>query len=105
MEIAEIKQRLTIGAVLNHYGLRPNRNGMIHCPFHSDKTPSMKVYFDTHTVHCFSGNCAQHGKAIDVIDFIFYYEKCSKHQAILKAKQLLGEVVNTPNYFRKFPNL
>ena len=96
MTIPEIKAQLTIDRVLNHYGLQPNRNGMINCPFHDDKTPSMKVYFDTNTVHCFSGNCSQQGKAIDVIDFIFYYEKCTKHQAILKAKQLLGEVVNPP---------
>ena len=91
MEIRDIKQNLTMAMVLQHYGLRPNRNGMIFCPFHDDKNPSMKIYEKTNLAHCYSGNCEHGGKTIDVIDFIFYYEKCSKHQAILKAKQLIGE--------------
>ena len=92
MEIRDIKQNLTMAMVLQHYGLKPNRNSMICCPFHDDKTPSMKVYERTNLAHCYSGNCEHSGKTIDVIDFIFYYENCSKHQAILKAKQLIGEV-------------
>jgi hypothetical protein len=44
MEIHQIKARLTIHEVLGHYGLRPNKNGMLRCPFHEDKEPSLKVY-------------------------------------------------------------
>ena len=90
MEIQEIKAQLTIGKVLDYYGLQPNKNRMLCCPFHADKTPSMQVYPDTNTVFCFSSNCELNGKAIDVIDFIFHKEKCSKHEAINKAKGLLG---------------
>lgn len=90
MEIAEIKQQLTIDQVLAHYGLRPNKNQMLCCPFHHDKTPSMQVYMETNTVHCFSSNCKLHGKAIDVIDFILHQEGISKHEAIMKAKELVG---------------
>lgn len=43
MEIAEIKQQLSIFTVLNHYGIQPDRNKRINCPFHDDKTPSMQV--------------------------------------------------------------
>ena len=50
----------------------------------------MRVYHDTGTVFCFSGNCKHGNKAIDVIDFIMLQENSSKHQAILKAKELLG---------------
>ncbi|NQY05681.1 MAG: toprim domain-containing protein [Flavobacteriaceae bacterium] len=92
MEIAEIKERLSILAVLNHYGLQPDRNKRINCPFHNDKNPSMQVYPETNTVHCFSGNCEHTGKAIDQIDFILHKEKCTKHEAINKAKSLLGVV-------------
>jgi len=53
MEILEIKQKLSILAVLNHYGL-PVKKGHIACPFHNDKTPSMRVYEKTNTVYCFS---------------------------------------------------
>ena len=65
MTIAEIKSKLSILEVLNHYGLQPNKNKMLCCPFHDDKTPSMQVYAATNTVHCFSGNCEHTGKAID----------------------------------------
>jgi DNA primase len=72
MEIAEIKSKLTIIEVLNHYGLQLNGNKMLCCPFHDDKIPSIQVYPETNTVHCFSGNCLQTDKAIDPIDFIIY---------------------------------
>ena len=95
MTITEIKQQLTIGQVLAHYGLQPNKNKMLNCPFHDDKNPSMQVYPETNTVHCFSGNCEHTGKAIDQIDFILHMEKCTKHEAINKAKCLLGVVEPT----------
>lgn len=50
----------------------------------------MRVYTDTNTVFCFSGNCDHGNKVIDVIDFIMLKESCTKHQAINKAKELLG---------------
>jgi DNA primase len=90
MEIAEIKAQLTIAQVLDHYGLKPNPSKMLCCPFHNDKTPSMQVYPETNTVHCFSSNCKLHGKAVDVIDFIMHHEGITKHEAILKAKELIG---------------
>lgn len=90
MEISEIKAQLTIGQVLDHYGLKANPSKMLCCPFHNDKTPSMQVYPETNTVHCFSSNCKLHGKAIDVIDFILYHESITKHEAINKAKELIG---------------
>lgn len=92
MTIEQIKSKLSIDAVLNHYGLKPNRNKMLCCPFHDDKNPSMQVYPETNTVHCFSGNCEHTGKAIDQIDFILHKEKCTKHEAIQKAKSLLGVI-------------
>ena len=70
MEIQDIKQRLSILLVLEHYSLKPNRNKMINCPFHDDKNPSMQVYPETNTVFCFSGNCKMNGKAMDTIEFI-----------------------------------
>ena len=90
MEIQAIKSKLSIEQVLRHYGIKINRNGHVNCPFHEDKTPSMRVYKDTNTVYCFSGNCATHGKALDVIEVIQRKESCGKHQAIMKAKELLG---------------
>lgn len=90
MEIKEIKAQLTILQVLGHYGLKADKNNMLHCPFHNDKTPSMQVYPETNTVYCFSTNCKLHGRAIDQIDFIFHHEGITKHEGILKAKELAG---------------
>lgn len=90
MTIQEIKERLSILTVLQHYGLKPDKNKRINCPFHDDKTPSMQVYPETNTVFCFSSNCRLNGKAIDQIDFIMHKEGCTKHEAIEKAKELLG---------------
>ncbi len=49
----------------------------------------MQVYAKTNTVYCFSTSCETHGKSLDVIDFIMHKEKCSKHEAIMKAKQMI----------------
>lgn len=89
MEIAEIKTRLPLSQVLKHYGLKPDKNLRLRCPFHDDRTPSLQVYYKTHTCYCFSTNCPTHGRAMDVIDFILHKEGCTKHEAILKAKAMV----------------
>jgi DNA primase len=91
MEIPEIKESLAIGTVLEYYGLKPDKNHRLNCPFHEDKTPSMQVYHKTDTTYCFSANCSTHGKSLDVIEFIMYKEQCSKGEAINKAKSLAGQ--------------
>ena len=91
MEISEIKSRLTLKQVLQHYNLKPDKNLRLNCPFHDDKTPSFQVYYKTHTCYCFSSNCKTHGKSLDVIDFIMYMENTDKHNALLKATELIGQ--------------
>ncbi len=98
MEIIEIKQRLSITAVLAHYGLKADKNARLNCPFHEDKKPSMQVYEKTGTVYCFSGSCKTHGRSMDVIEFILQKEGISKHEAIKKAESFL--TIQTP----KIPN-
>ena len=92
MKITEIKQRLSLSKVLQHYNLKPDKNLRLNCPFHDDKTPSMQVYAETNTVYCFSSNCKTHGTSLDVIDFIMYKENCTKHEAIEKAKSMVNYV-------------
>ncbi len=95
MEIQEIKQQLTLAQVLHYYHLKPNKQLQLNCPFHDDKTPSMQVYYKTHTAYCFSSNCKTHGKSLDVIDFILHKENCTKREAILKAVEMLnGSTIN-----------
>lgn len=89
MEIPEIKQQLTIGQVLDHYGLKADKNNMLCCPFHADKTPSLQIYPTTNTFCCFSSNCK--AGTGDVIEFIRLMEKGTKRAAILQAKSLIGQ--------------
>ncbi len=63
MEIQEIKQHLSIHTVLKHYGLQPNRNNMLKCPFHADDKPSMRIYPTTNTFNCFG--CNKNGYQIE----------------------------------------
>ncbi len=91
MEISDIKSRLSIHSVIEHYGHKANRNQLIRCPFHADDKASLQLYPKTNTWYCFGCN-----KGTDQIDFIFYMESSrnpsgvSKHEAILKAKALLN---------------
>lgn len=95
MEIQDIKQQLTLATVLHYYNLKPDKNSRLNCPFHEDKTPSLQVYYKTHTAYCFSSNCKTHGKSLDVIDIVMHKENSTKREAILKAQEILG--TNNPN--------
>lgn len=59
----QIKDSLTMRDVLEHYGYEPNKSGFIKCPFHNEKTASLKAYKDN--FYCFG--CGAHG---DVISFV-----------------------------------
>ena len=94
MEIRSIKQQLSIETVLQHYGLRPDKNHRLHCPFHNDKTPSLQIYPATNTYCCFSSNC--NAGTGDTIQFIQLKESCNKHEALVKAAALLnGNAITT----------
>ena len=99
MEITEIKSKLSLEGVLTHYSLTPDRNNRLCCPWHKDKTPSLQIYPNTNTWTCFSSNCdAGSG---DQIDFIMKYERMSKHEAIMKAKSILGYESPSKEYGRQ----
>ena len=56
-----VKESVTTRQAAGRYGIQVGRSGMACCPFHQDKTPSMKV---DRRFHCFG--CGEDG---DVIDF------------------------------------
>ena len=90
MTIPQIKAALPMARVLAHYHLKPDKKLRLACPFHEDRTPSMQVYYKTHTAYCFSGNCPTHGKSLDVIDFVMHKESCTKHEALERCKAMIG---------------
>jgi DNA primase len=92
MEIQQIKQTLRIQTVLEHYGLQPDKNGKLHCPFHEDKTASLQLYPKTDTWHCFG--CGATG---DQVEFCCKMEG-DKHKGILKAGEMVeGRAAKDPN--------
>ena len=45
-----VKSSITTREAAEHYGIHVGRSGMCRCPFHNDRTPSMKV---DERFHCF----------------------------------------------------
>ena len=74
-----VKQSVTTRQAAERYGIRVERNGMCRCPFHEDRTPSMKL---DRRYYCFG--CGATG---DVIDFVSRLRGIgSKEAAILLAQ-------------------
>ncbi|SER46622.1 toprim domain-containing protein [Neolewinella agarilytica] len=94
MTIQEIKNQLSILSILAHYGLEVGKGSSMNCPFHADGKASMKIYPETNTAFCFAGSCEV--KSVDVIDFIMRMDNSTKREAILKAKDLIGNPVSIP---------
>ena len=65
--VQTIKDRLTMREVLECYGYEPNKKGFVCCPFHNEKTPSMRIYEKDY--HCFG--CGEHGDAITFVQKLF----------------------------------
>lgn len=78
----EIKSRLTTKEVFLHYGFEPNRMGEICCPFHSEKTPSLKIYDGDRGWTCFG--CHKGG---DAINFVREYFGLSFKDALVKINE------------------
>lgn len=65
--VQTIKDRLMMRDILKHYGYEPNRAKFICCPFHNEKTPSMKVFEKDY--HCFG--CGANGDVISFVQQLF----------------------------------
>ena len=63
---------------------------MMCCPFHTDNTPSMKIYHDHY--HCFG--CGAHG---DRIDWLMAIEKLSRAEALHLLKTWGGPTTPKPS--------
>lgn len=61
-----VRMNTTARAVAEHYGLKVKRNKMACCPFHPDRTPSMKI---DRRFYCFG--CGEKGDAVDYVAKMF----------------------------------
>lgn len=87
MQINDIKQNLSLSQILQHYNLQPNKNKMLCCPFHSDKTASLQVNLQKDFYKCHA--CGAKG---DQIQFVQDFEKLSKHEALKKCTELSNKL-------------
>ncbi len=69
MTTDEIKQSVSMQEIVERYGIRIDRKGFCCCPFHKEKTGSMKVYKDSY--NCFG--CGANG---DIFSFVMGMEHC-----------------------------
>ena len=61
-----VRENVTARQVAEYYGLKVNRNGMACCPFHDDRSPSMKI---DNRYYCFG--CLAKGDAVDYVARLF----------------------------------
>lgn len=94
MTTEEIKQSVSMREVTERYGYHPNRAGFISCPFHKEKTASMKIYKDSY--NCFG--CGANG---DVFSFVMGMDNCDFKTAF---KTLGGTYKQQNDYQRKLSN-
>lgn len=94
MTTDEIKQSVSMREVTERYGYHPNRAGFISCPFHKEKTASMKIYKDSY--NCFG--CGANG---DIFSFVMGMDNCDFKTAF---KTLGGTYKQQNDYQRKLSN-
>jgi len=86
---SQIKEQVSTRDVAEFYGHKVGRNGMMRCPFHKDRSPSMKV--DRNFI-CFG--CQEKG---DVIDFAAKLFGLPPYEAAGKLAADMGLTVTAEN--------
>ena len=61
---SQIKMAVSVKEAAEYYGLEVNRGNMVCCPFHNNRTPSMKLNEDY--FYCFG--CGATGDVIDRLE-------------------------------------
>ncbi len=84
----EVKARVDLADLISSYGNEVRHNGSgiwCRCPFHNEKTPSMKIDPSTGWYHCFG--CGESG---DAIDFVMKQDGLSFGEALKKLADKVG---------------
>lgn len=85
MTSQEIKQQYSMRDIASRYGIKITKSGHCQCPFHKEKTASMKIYKDSY--NCFG--CGENG---DIFTFVQAMDNLTFKEAFY---ELGGEY---PNY-------
>ncbi|MDO5540582.1 MAG: CHC2 zinc finger domain-containing protein [Eubacteriales bacterium] len=76
-EIMLVRESVSMKRLAEYYGFKVNRNGFMRCPFHQEKTASMKVYDGTKGYYCFG--CGAGGS---IFNFVMDYENLGFEEAV-----------------------
>ena len=90
----KIKMAVSVKEAVEYYGLEVNRGNMVCCPFHADRTPSMKLNEDY--FYCFG--CGATGDVIDLAARLF---DLSKYEAVQKLAADFGISGEKPSVLAK----
>ena len=90
----QIKMAVSVKEAVEYYGLEVNRGSMVCCPFHADRTPSMKLNEDY--FYCFG--CGATGDVIDLAARLF---DLSKYEAVQKLAADFGISGEKPSVLAK----
>ena len=86
----KVKAVVTVRQAAEYYGLEVNRGNMVCCPFHNDRTPSMKLNEDY--FYCFG--CGATGDVIDLVAKLF---NLSNYEAAQKLAADFGITEQKPS--------
>lgn len=67
--VQQIKDGVAIERVCERYGVDLTRGSFASCPFHGERTPSLRVYRESNSFHCFG--CGAHGDVISFVQKLF----------------------------------
>jgi len=80
MNIPSLKSKLDIIQIGAALGIKIDKHGKAHCPFHNDKTPSFQFSKEKQIVTCFSGNCS--AGTMDVVELVKKYKSLELPKAL-----------------------
>lgn len=95
MNKEEIKDTYSMHEIVERYGFHPNRSGFISCPFHKEKTASMKIYKDSY--YCFG--CGESG---DIFTFIMNMDNLTFKEAFSSLGGTCGEPEDFSSKLRRY---
>lgn len=84
-DIDFVKSQVSVRDIAIHYGIKINRNGYISCPFHHEKTASMKLYSGNKGYYCFG--CGAGGT---IFNFVMEYENKTFEESV----RMVADVFN-----------
>lgn len=89
MDLSPLKNSISMHDLAVRLGLEPDRGGFVRCPFHGERTASLKLYSGTGGWHCFG--CGLYG---DQIDFLSRYYRINFKAAVEELSRMTGVVVD-----------